>query len=568
MKEPLFASMIARHLAERFGRRRGDLMTRAGDAVLLIAGAFSERNDSDRGTDLEKLYVESFPRHPRVAGFTYQLAQRRSAAGDPNGALAILEQLVNVHSNSPLVNAALSRMASIHKDLGAREKEIALLSQLSARLGAQPTPGALFISAKFREASAYRDLGGKHLPGAYNRYAEIVKLLKANAVPYARTDEERAVNEKILESSMVSRGLVLARLPPPEGKDPNSYRAAAVKLLEEFVTRFPKSDLAPTALVQIGTLQMMIGQTADSQKTFQRLQKEYPQSPAAKNSRFALAMALLANGQTEQAMTEFKRMFGEDAGSYTEAQILSAANQLRKARQYPIALQAYDRLLADSKDRAIREHALAGKGMALYENKQFAESAAPLEELLQTYTNTGYTVDACVALSEIYGTLGGREADEAKRDGLFGKAVEAMNKAKRHARQAGVESRAELIIGRIREQQARAAEQFGPPEKVRVFRGKAVAAYQILIGMRNPSDPAVRPHMEQAFAECIPLMLSMQRWQDALENCERYMQLFKDGRFAPEVRSWTNEARARLAIAAPATNAPAATEAPREGKNP
>lgn len=556
--EDIFADTVARHLAERFSGKKADLRNLAGDAVLMIAGAYSERKKPAKSAELEDLFASQFPDHPRTVGFIYRLGEKQYARQDYTAAMAYYTKIITGFTNSPLYFEALSRMATCYRETGKREEEVKMLTQMCAGLEARPTPGPQFILGKYRLGAAYREMGPRFLPSAFNRYAEIIKLLGTTPQRFQQNSQEEEANAKILDGAMFSTAFLYTQMTPPEGSPPDAYKLMAVKTFEQLVAKFPKSGSAPLALMQMGAIWTMLDKPDEAQKALARLQKEYPDSQEAKNARFMLARTLLSLGRKEQAIAEFKKMFADKGGAYSPAQILSAAGELQKAGENQVALEAYDTVLTMSKDRDIVERALAGRGRVLISLKKFVQGVEDLDKLLNTYTNTGFTVEASLSLSQGCSELGAKEPDEKKRMDLFNKAVASMNRAAKFANTSEIRARAALITAQVSELKAKAAEEFGPKERVDVYRGKAVATYQVMMSGYDPNDKEARPYVEQAFGECIPLMVTMGRWQEVFDDATKYSELFKGGKWEPQVRSWLNQAKSKLATQAPAAPAPAA----------
>ncbi len=555
--DDIFADTVAHHVADQFGRRKDELMSMAGDSILLIASAYEERKKSDKASEMEDLFAARFPNHPRTAGFIFRRGEKRFEGKDYAGAMVHYAKILEGFTNSPICLDAMNRMAACYRETNRREEEVKLLTQVSALLDAKPVPGPALIACKYRLAVAYRDMGPKFLPSAFNRYAEIIKSLSGpDAKRYQRTQEEADANGKLLEGALYGSASLYTRMTPPAGRPADEYKLAAIKGFDSFVAKFPESSNAPGALMQLGAIWTLLDKPDEAQKAMSRLQKDYPESQEAKNARFMFARLLLNMGRRAQAIAEIKKMFGEEGGKYPASQILMAANELQKENENELAVEAYDSLVATNKTRSVLEPALVGRGRALLALQKYPESAASFEKLLSTFTNTGFTVEACMGLSQAYGEMGSKEPEEKKRLDLFNNAVKAMNRASSFERSSEVQSRAELIKARISELKAKASEQFGPKERVGEYRGKAVATYQILMNMRDPNDMAARPNIEQAFGECVPLMQSMGRWQDVLDDAVRYLELFKGGKFETQARSWMNEAKAKIATQAPVAPAP------------
>jgi hypothetical protein len=136
-----------------------------------------------------------------------------------------------------------------------------------------------------------------------------------------------------------------------------------------------------------------------------------------------------------------------------------------------------------------------------------------------------------------------------------------MKTARRYvAEDKAAQAGSELEVARISLRQSKASEQFAAPAAAAEQRNRAIATYQVLILRAEGAEPGVLRHIEDAYYECIPLLLETERWQDALDDCQQYLQTFKSGRYVPAVSTWLNRAKAALATRASAP--PAAGGAP------
>ena len=405
-------------------------------------------------------------------------------------------------------------------------------------------------------AAAYKRLGDKYTASAYNRFLEIVNLLSAEGHPYNIEPGDAEKNGEILEASMFFKAVCLAQI-KKDGKE-DTYRTMAIKSLEELLTTFPKSHYAPSALSQIGTLYSILGDDDATTRTLRRLKKDHPDSPEAKNVDFVLGMSLLEMGSRQAAMRSFRNMFA-GGGKYTPGQIMMAGQKLAEAGEYDIAMEAFDKVLAASDDRAVAEPAMLGKGEALIANKQFDAGAKILETMLETFPSSGYTIPACLQLSRAYSELGSKEADGKKRFDIFNLAVKAMQRARKFEKTPGGLARLDLEIARINVRKAQAEEQGGNSAKAVLYRKEAIAVFQTLILLGDSNSAEVRPHMEEAFRECLPLMLQIERWQDVIETGEQYLETYPNGRYVSEIRSAMSRAKVKTATTA-AESAPSTTE--------
>jgi hypothetical protein len=160
------------------------------------------------------------------------------------------------------------------------------------------------------------------------------------------------------------------------------------------------------------------------------------------------------------------------------------------------------------------------------------------------------------------------QSDAGKRFEIFNSAVDAMNRARQYTgspvmrdrpETPGLRAKFTVESGRIMERKAKAEEKFGNKAKAEEYRGQAVGTYITLTETGDTRDPEIRRQMEEAFHECIPLILDLKRWSAAKEETGRYLELFPEGRYRVEVTQWRTQAEMKMVTegegAAPSTSA-------------
>lgn len=571
INDMLHTDVLLHYLAERFGAHPKH-MTRAGDEILRMAGMFDELNKLDKKDAAYDLFFRFFQEHPRTPGLLYSFGEKRFGDEDYEGALEYYNWIVNEHNTSTLYEEALSRTAFAHSKLGDTVKEIKTLQAYIKALEAQNRRGPEIIGAKFRIATAYKQLGKKYIPSALKRYIELVKLLSDENNPYQKTAEDAKRNRAILEGCMYYKAMSYSMLTKPPEKV-RSYKRFAIKTLEEMVEKFPESRFAPPALSQVGTLWTVLEKPDEARKALNRLKKSYPKTPEAKNALFMLGNNLLQLGMRQQAIRIFKEMF-EGGGDYSHSQILTAGQELSKAGEHDIALQAYDKVLGATQERAFREPALLGRGEVLTSQEKFEEAADALKTLVTDYPNSRRIIEANLLLSQAYSELGAREANADKRFDIFNKAVLAMKTVRKFAKTTDIKYRSDIGVARIQLRKARAEDKFGDKVRAVELVNESIATYQTLVLLGNPDDPEARPHIEAAYHECIPLMLETERWEDVVEDTGGYLAEFRRGKYLIDIRKWQNQGRMGLVASGqevPAKTTPekdAVSPVPEEDKKP
>ncbi|MBT3191940.1 MAG: tetratricopeptide repeat protein [Verrucomicrobia bacterium] len=583
LEEHLSCDVLLRHVAERFCRNK-ELMVAAGDQLVRVAFKFSERNDEARMREAYDVFFTYMTQHPRAASELFRFAQEEFRGNNLDKAMSYYEQIVANHEGKPVYFDALSQIAFVHSKQERPGDEVKTLKLLIEKLKAQENPGHAVVSAMFRFANALKALGPKYLPLAISKYSDLEKMLldKEARLAYQNSAEEAESNARILQASLFYRAMAdcMRTVVPKNVSDyfakkykrkvPDAlilktyYKAGAIKTLLTLVDSFPKSDFSPLALSQIGTLYTVLEKPDDARKALQRLQKEYPESEQAKNAVFMIGLNLLEMGMEREAIGYFKEMFS-GKGEYAAGQILTAGKALYDAKQYAVALQAFDRIIKSETERGYVEPARVRKGQSLLALKKFKEAADVLRGVLADYPSSGYTIEICLGASQAFAAVASETADAESRRAIFDEGVVAMKRARKFAKAAGKKTELDVGVARIFERKSAAETQFGDAAKAEQYRNDAVAAYQAVIMFQNPDDETVAPHLEDAYFYCLPLLLEMERWDDALQDADRYIKDFPKGKHTLKVRQYQSKARVSGGTKAAPSAAPAPATTPEEG---
>ncbi len=557
------ADTVVRHTSERFNKNP-TLMAQAGDQVVRVAFKYGEQNEPAKLRETYGVFFEYFKNHPRTVVELYRFADEAFRNNELDLALEYYQRIVADHEGKPAYMDALNRITTIYEKQGKPQEQIKALNVLIQKLEESGEKTHLQISAMYRFAAALKGLGPRYADLAVRKFNEIEDLLKdeTKREAYQKNPDEAKANIQVMQGAMLFGAISDAtrKEVPPAVKEAlekragkkltdewilkNYYKPKAIKKLEELVKQFPDSAFAPSALSQVGTLYTVIGKADEARKALQQLQKDYPDSPEATNAVFMIGVNLLEMGMRTEAVAYFKQMFSGD-GEYTPSQILTASRTLFDAGEFEIAIEGYDRIIGTTKDGGLLEAARVGKGLALVRLERFAEAAKHLEKVLEDYPKSGFTVDICRAASDAYAAVASEIADEKERPELFNKAVEVMIRARRLVKDDGARTELDVGVARIYERKSAAERQFGTPEKAAAYRDEAVAAYQSVIMFRDPNDAAVAPHLQAAYAACLPLMVEMERWDDVVQDAQKYLEAFPNGKDAPAVRQAQNIARVK-----------------------
>ncbi len=386
-------------------------------------------------------------------------------------------------------------------------------------------------------------------------YDQLIAMLTADDAErkFATEPGDVKKNQTVLEGALFFRSASQAMLNKPDD-ELRRLRVDAIRTFMQLVQDFPDSQFAASALSQIGTLWTVLDQPERAEAALRELQEKYPDSTEARNSLFVLGSNLLALGRRERAVEVFREMFA-GGGDFSSSQILSAGRELLAEREYGIALDAFNRVLAAEKDRGFVEPSLLGKGRSLIELGQPEEGVKALAELIEKFPTSTSLIDAAKYLSRGYAELGRNEPDSDKRIDIFNDAVRSMRTARRHARGLGGQAELDVEVGRLQEAKAHAEQQFGNKERAERFLREAVAAYQSLIMLADAREPEVRPHVEQAYYRCMPLLMEIERYDAVIEDADTFQREFPRSQYAAEIRRWRNQASVRITEPVPTPGA-------------
>lgn len=563
----LMAETVTAHLSERFSANP-KLMKEAGDQMRRIAERYGEMRMEDKKRQTYALFFRDFPEHYAAGQLVMSFGEREFNAKNYVGAMAYYRQISEIYTNSPHYFDAISRMAQIYKEEGQSTNEIQMLEFYVDRLSERERPGHALVVATFRLADAYREYGISLLRGsgtnetadaeqkaaeqkqgvnmlskAVMSFNNVAKMLDENAAAYQQNDEEKQRNEQMRELAVFTKAVCLTQINHPEDKLP-VLRKLAINGYEDYVKRFPNGKYAPKAQLQIGTLYTILQDTANAQAAFEKLSKNYPESDEAKNAVPMQAAALIEIGLRGEGVAKYRQMFAA-GGTYTEGQFMAAARALEENREYDMAIQAYDKVLASAKDMGQIANAHLGRARALVGVKKYAEAHKALDAFIKDkeLSKLQLVVDANLLLVEVASEEGKTEKDDTERTRLFNAAVDALKMVKKYRTKPEELAELDLMAGEILLRKLAAEKKLGLNEQAAETRGKAIVAFQAMIMSMDPGNAALANALEKAYFYCLPLLLEHKKYKDAEEDCERYLSLFPDGRYKTDVQNWLNQAR-------------------------
>jgi outer membrane protein assembly factor BamD (BamD/ComL family) len=573
----IYAPMLAGYLAERFCMNT-NLAGKAGDQVVRVAEMFGEHGNPAARDALYAQFFALYGKHAMAASMQYRFGEREMRRENYPGALNYFKQVAEKYAHLPLGLDALYRVAFCYGKMDDATNEIASLEVFVAGLEKQGKSGSILVlEARNRIAYANWKMGKERLLLALKQFNDIIAMLNVPNPPFSNGEDDQKRAQDILETAMFFKASGFASLTEPAERV-KDFRQAALRGYADLVKRFPRSQHAPRALAQTAALLLADGQADKAADAIRRLEKEYADTSEAKNATYTMGKSLLDLGFREQAVKYFRRMF-EEGGNFNDGQILSAASELMKAKQYDIALGGYERVIGSaSTNRVLHELSLLGKGKCQVELGRYQDAVVSLVSFTNSYPHTMNIIESSMYLGRAYGELASAEPDRQKRIQTFNLGVRALKDAMRYERTPGGKARLAFEAGRMNERQAEAETKHGTADQAKACQGSAVAAYRTLGLTFNAAEPGVAEWMRKANVQCVPLLMKLGKEKDALEICDAHLKAWPDSPSAEDMRRMRNEVRVILVTrgelsggtpekepektpeAAPATDAPAAQQ--------
>jgi len=558
----LYAEMAVAYLAERF-RENAVAMPEAGNALIRLAAFFGERGQENKKQAVNDLFFQQYPSHTQAPAILLNAAQQASVAQDWTSAAHAYRRLVTEYTNSVFRLDAMFRLAQIYRDhLGNAEEEISLLKEYVEALEARArSQDHRLVTGQFMLAEVLRQQGlanvrtndvevaeaaNASLRAAADRFAGIVGRLTAGDVAqYQSGEDETKRNRDILELSYYGRASALASLSLPADQIP-AFRQEAVQAYEALVKDFPKSErLAPAALMQVGTLWVILGDSEKADNAFTRLSRGFPDSTEAKMSLYAQAKALLDMGFRQEALQKLRQMFNAP-DMYAAGQMLSVGQELLKSGETTEAQQAFEIAMKKSQETSIQMPATLGLADVLIGQGKFAEAVTLLEKFLSSYPRSALMLDANLKLSRAASEAAVAEDDFTKRIGLFNKSMDAMKVVRQFRTNAIDIASTDIAIGEILLRKAQAERRLGDAVREERYTMEAIAYFVRMIDSADHQSLEIRSYVETAYAMMVPLMLRVKEYEDVRLYAQKYLAAFPSGRHAVDMRSNLNQAMINL----------------------
>lgn len=553
----LLSETVTGHLAERFCL--GSYAMQAGNEVLRLAEKYGSLGYGDKRQQTYDTFFANFTTHPEAAQRLMNFGVKALESGDDATALGYFERLTTSYTNSAWYGDALSQIAAVENRRQNYTNEIEALNVYIKHLQVTKKPGLALSTARFRVAQATRQQGLSLIREQEDEEAQragSMLLLRAavlfdnvgkelDAIPSGVAIDTKQAN-LFREQASLQKAASLAQVVAPAAILPRT-RPQAITAFLSFAEEFPKSEHVPAALMKAGTLYTVLKETEKAQDIFTRLRREFPESEEARSSVPMLAASLMELGLRGDAIAKYKEMFvGGGTTIYTDYQILTAARALLEAREYDVALQGFDKVIAAANEVSILGPAHFGRAQALISMKRHKEARLELEAFIKEHGKSSLVVDAYLLLADAASAEGESERDNKQRDQLFNKAIDAFKFARNYRTEIKDMLDIDLQVGQAMIRQMNADKAFGLEDLAANSRGKAIIAFKQLIFATDPRNAVLAPQLEKAFLLSIPLELEHKQFEAAAESCEEYLETFGSSRNAPQVRTWLNQAQIEI----------------------
>lgn len=512
------------YMGERFG---GNPM--AAQGFLRVGRIFFEASNREMYQFMYEQYLASFPEHVSAPDILFMLGEQRWKAEDYEGAVDYYKRLAKLYSKTPRYLQAVNRIGwayflSNNFKL-AIEGFTAYLSEAQA--------GSEKAQAKLCLADSYRQLGDNKT--AFVHYQELTGWLDNKGGPYSVSIDAMRKNEDVHQQAVffMAHCKTLMAEPGPAGA---AARQESVALFRKFVDEFPGSPLAPTALSSMGAVLLGDGKSAEASAIFDELSQKYPKSDAGQNAKLAMIRSLMEIGQAAKAKEVLAEMV-RDADKTPADQFLRAGLLLQEKGDNASAVlalgKAVEKLAAPAAvgdttpNRGDNEQrALLTLGKAYSALGKFNDAAASLKSLVEKYPKSALFYEARFLLGNAY-------KEEGKPEEAMGMLRDVFERA----------TDQKLIT--------QATVELAGLQKAMGDSNGALASYQRVVLLGKVDDPATRPYFRTALHDSVMLFRDAGKWDDVIENSDRFTAAFPTGEGVDDVRKWRAEAIMKISMGAP-----------------
>ena len=370
----------------------------ADDALCGRLAIAEQEQNAERAESLAGELIRRFPQSPHVAAAQFTQARLLVMRQDYVAAEPILEALVAVEGanrdqgryllglaqlGQGKHEAALTSVEAIETDsleltAAVREVRAAALVGLARYDDAGPLLEQLLADAA---DESVKIRWRTHLIVAHHKLGDLqAAAAQLDALPHAA----------LAQPDAASAALAVAEL---------SYRQGDHPLAKKWFTALSQPPAAETvrstALAGLAWTQLALESKSDSAATFERVLRDYPESPLAAEAAMMRGHALAQQGEHNAALTAYRLVIDKYADSPQLPAALLAAGRLHDALdQDREAAELLVRLVGDFPDFDQRDAAIYALGWTLADQAKHDEAQAQFAAITQQFPASPYWADA------------------------------------------------------------------------------------------------------------------------------------------------------------------------------
>lgn len=522
LDDPLYVKTLAHYFGERFGNNEF-----LGNAVLIAGNTYRQREKPDLSRELYDIFLDHFPKHPRAPAVLYDIGRMRERAGDRIGANSYYRRLVDNHPKDRFALHALFQIAWGEYQVENYEEAIKTFQEYVKLAPA----GHEKVRAQYLMADAYQRM--ENYLEAIKAYTQIIAWLEPSNSPFNTRPDDVPKNRELLENARFFLAYCYGRITEPAGAVAEAQNRA-VQNYDRFLEQHKSSALAPKAMRDKGRILLAQGKSTEAARTFEELARDYPESEEGRSALFALVSSAVEIGQLDIARDAFQRMMAQP-DAYGPDEFARIGRLMLDAGLYAEVIPAYQKVVASSQDRNMLQLALFGLGQAHHQQKNYDEAIKVLEDLLQRFPQTAFMFDTRFILNDAY-----------RQKQRYDDAVTSLNEILRLEQRDNV---------RIQTAQF----ELGITQKAMGDQQRALATFQRIALLQDPSNPKLRPIIERSILESLQLSMDLGLYGDIDEIADQYLNAFPQGAQVEDVRRVRAEARVKAVQTAPPAPAAAGT---------
>jgi len=358
----------------------------ADDAAAGLAETFIARKKWKEAAEQYENLIRRWPKSLFVERALFQAAVARIHLADFEKARAHLEAFLGKKPDSPLAQQAEVLLGDCWRETGKPQKAIEHYGIAAHKLKGDFRPDALlglavsyFLTSNYDKAvEAANELRRDFPKSPLLRTADFYRAralieLKLYKVAEPVLASLAAKDDDITDDALYWRARCLAAM----RKD-----AEAEKILSQALDKYPKSDLRPAMLLELGRERLALGRFNEAAADFDRLVSKYPKSDLVGEARRLACFALHRAGRYDESLKRCERFLKENPKSrWAEEVELLAAENLFLSKNYAEAAKRYDAFIRRYPKSKQLEKARLRRGAAFHAQGRYDEAVEALKDL-------------------------------------------------------------------------------------------------------------------------------------------------------------------------------------------